>query len=280
MSGLLYIVATPIGNLDDISFRAIEILKTVDIILAEDTRHSKKLLNYYDITTPTQTLHEHNERQKSATVIKTILNGKTMALISDSGTPLISDPGYILVHGAKQAGVKVVPIPGANAIISALCASGIASDSFSFFGFLPTRTSARQKAIRTIAHIEQSAIFYESPRRILSSLLDLQAILGSERVVCLAKEISKSFETIKTSTLKELITYLQADNAHQKGEFVIIVSAINKVNKKINMQQLDKILPLLLNEMGASKAARLAAKITGIDKKYCYQQALNELNRH
>ncbi len=274
MSGCLYIVATPIGNLDDISFRAIQTLKTVDVILAEDTRHSKVLLSHYDIITPMRALHEHNESQQADNIIKQLLSGKTMALISDAGTPLISDPGYVLVRRTKQSGVNVMPIPGASAIISALCASGIASDKFSFFGFLPAKQTMRIKAIQTKAYLDETAIFYESPKRILASLLDFQSVLGDERLVCLAKEISKSFETIKTASLSVLVDYLQADSAHQKGEFVILVAAIDKSNKVLKERQLDKILPILLTEMSASKAAKLVAKITGIDKKYCYQRAI------
>jgi 16S rRNA (cytidine1402-2'-O)-methyltransferase len=270
----LYIVATPIGNLDDITYRAIEILKTVDVILAEDTRHSKKLMNHYDIATPMRAFHEHNETKKTAAVIDELLSGKNIALISDAGTPLISDPGYVLVSEAKKAGADVVPIPGPSAIISALSVAGIASDRFSFFGFLPAKQTARLKAIQASAHLDETAIFYESPKRILASLLDHQSVLGDERVVCLAKEITKSFETIKTDTLPNLIDYLQADDAHQKGEFVILISGIDKNNKVIGEAQLDKILPILLSEMGTSKAAKLAAKITGIDKKHCYQRAI------
>lgn len=270
----LYIVATPIGNLDDITFRAIEILKTVDVILAEDTRHSKRLLDHYSVATPMRAFHEHNETQKTAATIDELLSGKNMALISDAGTPLISDPGYVLVSEAKKSSVDVVPIPGPSAIISALSVAGIASDRFSFFGFLPAKQTARLKTIQASAHLDETAIFYESPKRILASLLDCQSVLGDERVVCLAKEITKSFETIKTDTLPVLIDYLQVDDAHQKGEFVILISGIDKNNKVDGEQQLDKILPILLTEMGASKAAKLAAKITGIDKKHCYKRAI------
>ncbi|WXU00496.1 MAG: Ribosomal RNA small subunit methyltransferase I [Catillopecten margaritatus gill symbiont] len=271
----LYIVATPIGNLDDISFRAIETLKTVDVILAEDTRHSKKLLSNYDINTPVRAFHEHNEVAKTTDVVADLLAGKNIALISDAGTPLISDPGYVLVSKAKKAGVIVSPIPGASAIISAMSSSGIASNSFTFFGFLPSKTTARLKVIQSIAHINETAIFYESPKRILACAQDLLQVLGNERIVCFAKEISKSFETIKTNTLPKLIDYLTEDEAHQKGEFVILISGIDKNNIVEGEAQLDKILPILLTEMGASKAAKLAAKITGIDKKYCYQRAIN-----
>ncbi|CAC9610691.1 16S rRNA (cytidine(1402)-2'-O)-methyltransferase (EC 2.1.1.198) [uncultured Gammaproteobacteria bacterium] len=270
----LYIVATPIGNLEDISFRAIETLKTVDLILAEDTRHSKKLLNHYDINTPVQAFHEHNESVKTVAVVTELLTGKNIALISDAGTPLISDPGFVLVSEAKKMGVIVCPIPGASALISALSSCGIASDSFSFFGFLPAKSSARIKAIQAISHSSETVIFYESPKRILACANDLLSVLGNERIVCFAKEITKSFETIKTSTLPELIEYLIEDEAHQKGEFVIIISSIDKHNLVAGEAQLDKILPILLVEMGTSKAAKLAAKITGIDKKHCYQRAI------
>ncbi|BAS67115.1 16S rRNA (cytidine(1402)-2'-O)-methyltransferase [Bathymodiolus septemdierum thioautotrophic gill symbiont] len=271
----LYIVATPIGNLDDISFRAVETLKTVDIILAEDTRHSKKLLSNYDIGTPVRAFHEHNEVAKTTVVVAELLSGKNIALISDAGTPLISDPGYVLVSEAKKAGIIVSPIPGASAIISAMSSSGIASHSFTFFGFLPSKTTARIKAIQAVAHIGETAIFYESPKRILACAKDLLQVLGDERIVCFAKEISKSFETIITDTLPNIIEYLIVDDVHQKGEFVILISGINKDDSVEGEAQLDKILPILLTEMGASKAAKLAAKMTGIDKKYCYQRAIN-----
>jgi len=275
MIGTLYIVATPIGNLDDITFRAIEILKNVDVILAEDTRHSKHLLNHYDIKADLWAFHDHNEKQKSQVIVNDLLEGKNMALISDAGTPLISDPGYVLVREAKKVGVMVSPIPGPSAMISAMSASGIASDKFSFFGFLPNKQTARVKAIQAVAHTDQTVIFYESPKRILACAQDLQSVLGDERIVCLAKELTKSFETIKTDTLPNLINYLQEDATHQKGEFVILISSINKDDKVAGEEQLDKILPILLVEMGASKAAKLAAKITGIDKKYCYQRAID-----
>lgn len=251
-------------------------LKSVDIILAEDTRQSKKLLAHYDIQTAVTSYHEHNESQKTAKIISALHKGKTFALISDAGTPLINDPGYILVRNAKQAGIRVVPIPGANAIISALSASAIATNRFRFYGFLPSTQTARQKVIKTIVNCYETIIFYESPKRILVSLLDLHATLGSERTVCLAKELTKSFETIKTAYLPELINYLQADIAHQKGEFVLIIAPIDKKIRIKDEEQLDKVLAVLLSEMGASKAAKLAAKITNIDKKYCYQKAIKQ----
>ncbi len=270
----LYIVATPIGNLNDITFRAVETLKNVDVILAEDTRHSKKLLSHYNIDTPMRSFHEHNESVKTKNVVQQLLAGKNIALISNAGTPLISDPGYVLVSKAKKSGVEVSPIPGASAVISALCASGIVSDSFIFMGFLPAKRIARLKILQANAHLDKTVIFYESPKRILSCANDLLQVLGDKRVVCFAKEISKSFETIKSDILPNLIQYLTADACHQKGEFVILISGIDKNDKVAGETQLDKILPILLMEMSASKAAKIAAKITGIDKQFCYQKAI------
>lgn len=274
MSGILYIVATPIGNLDDITFRAIETLKSVDLILAEDTRHSKHLLDHYQITTPSESFHEHNETDKTQNIIQRLESGQNIALISDAGTPLISDPGFVLVREAKNSGLSVVPIPGASALISALSASGLASNNFKFLGFLPSKQSARQKIIKAHQHNQETLIFYESPKRILASVEDLRQMLGANRLVCLAKEITKSFETILTDTLENLLTHLRADPANQKGEFVILISAVDKKDDIDKIQQLDKIIPILLTEMSASKAAKLASKITGVDKKTCYQIAI------
>ena len=272
--GCLYIVATPIGHLDDITLRAIDTLKQADVILAEDTRHSKRLLTHYQINTPLQAFHEHNESQKTQAVLRELAQGRQLALISDAGTPLISDPGYVLVHEAKAAGFKVVPIPGPSALISALSAAGLPSDQFSFLGFLPVKSKARLAALTEVLHAPGTSIFYESPKRILASLEDMQQVFGDQRLVCLAKELTKAFETIKTATLPALIEYLQADEAHQKGEFVLLVAGVDKDDQTQGRDLLEQLLPLLLEEMGASKAAKLAAKITGLDKKTCYNRAL------
>ncbi len=275
MSVTLYIVATPIGNLDDITFRAVEVLKSVDLILAEDTRHSKKLLAHLDINTPLQAFHDHNERDKTNRVIDKLNQGKSIALISDAGTPLISDPGYVLVAEAKKAGIQVSPIPGASALIAALSSAGLASDNFTFFGFLPSKQSARLKTLQTLVSRTETAIFYESPKRILATMEDMLGVLGEHREVCLAKELTKAFETIRTGAIPSLIEYLTVDVNHQKGEFVILVSGANKTDHSAAEAELDTLLPILCAEMGASKAAKLAAKITGIDKKHCYQRAIN-----
>jgi len=275
MTGKLFIVATPIGNLDDITFRAFEVLKSVDFVLAEDTRHSKKLLSHLDISKPIRAFHEHNEREKTKAIISEIYSGKSIALISDAGTPLISDPGYFLVAQAKKEGLKVVPIPGPTALITALSASGLASDSFTFLGFLPSKQTARVKLLIGLVGRTETIIFYESPKRVLATLTDMQTIFGDSREVCLAKELTKAFETIHTGSIPNLIEYLTIDQNHQKGEFVILISATNKIDLAEAGIQLDSLLPILCAEMGTSKAAKIAAKITGIDKKKCYKRAMD-----
>jgi len=275
MTGILFIVATPIGNLNDITFRAVEVLKSVDIVLAEDTRHSKKLLSHLDISKPIRAFHEHNEREKTKVIIDEMHSGKSIALISDAGTPLISDPGYFLVAQTKKAGLKVVPIPGPTALIAALSASGLASNSFTFLGFLPSKQTARVKLLKSLVDRSETSIFYESPKRILATLTDMHAIFGDSREVCLAKELTKIFETIQTDSIPNLITYLTTDQNNQKGEFVILISANDKIDIAEAEIQLDSLLPILCAEMGASKAAKLAAKITGIDKNQCYKKAID-----
>ena len=275
MSGILYIVATPIGNLSDITIRAVEILKKVDAVLAEDTRHTKKLFDHYEIESPLVAFHEHNENEKVDYILAQIGSGKSLALVSDAGTPLISDPGYNLVLEAKKNGISVVPIPGPSALIAALSSSGIECNNFTFFGFLPSKQSARLRLLKTKKSLNETIVFYESPKRILAALMDMLEVFGEKRQVCLAKEITKSFETILNDNLVNLIEYLTSDSSHQKGEFVIIISPVNKVDLDEAQVQLEKILPILCAEMGASQAAKLAAKITGIDKKHCYKRAIN-----
>ena len=275
MNGKLFIVATPIGNLDDITFRAVQVLKSVDIVLAEDTRHSKKLLLHLDISKPIRAFHEHNEREKTKAIIGEIYSGKSIALISDAGTPLISDPGYFLVAQAKKECLRVVPIPGPSALITALSASGLASDRFTFLGFLPSKKTARVKLLKSLINRTETSIFYESPKRILATLTDMHRIFGDNREVCLAKELTKVFETIQTDSIPNLIKYLTFDQNNQKGEFVILISANDKIDIAEAEAQLDSLLPILCAEMGTSKAAKLAAKITGIDKNQCYKKAID-----
>ena len=205
MSGILYIVATPIGNLSDITIRAVEILKKVDAVLAEDTRHTKKLFDHYEIDSPLVAFHEHNENEKVDYILAQIGSGKSLALVSDAVTPLISDPGYNLVLEAKKNGISVVPIPGPSALIAALSSSGIESNNFTFFGFLPSKQSARLRLLKTKKSLNETIIFYESPKRILAALMDMLEVFGEKRQVCLAKEITKSYETILNDNIVNLI---------------------------------------------------------------------------
>ena len=272
---MLNFIATPIGNLNDISQRAIDAIRNCDYLYAEDTRVTKNLLNLYQIKKACKSFHEHNENEKVNYILAQIGSGKSLALVSDAGTPLISDPGYNLVLEAKKNGISVVPIPGPSALIAALSSSGIESNNFTFFGFLPSKQSARLRLLKKKKSLNETIIFYESPKRILAALMDMLEVFGEKRQVCLAKEITKSFETILNDNLVNLIEYLTSDSSHQKGEFVIIISPVNKVDLDEAQVQLEKILPILCAEMGASQAAKLAAKITGIDKKHCYKRAIN-----
>lgn len=273
MSAILYIVATPIGNLDDISFRALNTLKNVDFILAEDSRITKKLILKYDIKTKVKTFNEHIENKNTDKIITDLNNNICYALVSDAGTPLISDPGYLLVSKAKKQNIKVVPIPGANAAISALSASGLVSNNFSFIGFLPNKSNQRLKAIKDFKDSKTTLIFYESPKRVLSSIKDMAYIFGNDRKACLAKELTKKFETIITSTLDEVILWLEQDIKRQKGEFVILISP-NK-DKTYHNYDINTVLKILLTELSPAKAAKAAAKICNADKNICYKMAIN-----
>ncbi len=268
---MLYIVATPIGNLDDITLRALNILKNVKLILAENILHSKKLLQHYVINTKLESFNEHNEKNKIITIIDK-LTTIDIALISDAGTPTISDPGYNLVKLAKANNIKVCPVPGVSAVITSLCASGLPSDSFSFFGFIPTKINHKVKFIRKLQYNHNTAICFESPKRILNTLQLMQDIFATDREICLAKELTKQFEKIITAPIANILNYLIVDDKHQKGEFVLLISP-NKDNNA-NKQQLSIILPILKQELPAAKAAKIAAKITGLNKKYCYEQFL------
>ena len=217
-----YIVPTPIGNLSDITERALETLNKVDLIAAEDTRHSGILLKHYGIKTKCVALHEHNEKQKSAWLLEQLRSGRSIALISDAGTPLISDPGYATIAMCHQEGIQIIPLPGACAATTALCASGLPTDRFIFEGFLPSRSSARQTRLEAFADETRTLIFYESPRRILGTLQDIAAVLGDRRVT-LARELTKTYETITLQPVTDLIVQLQNDSQQQRGEMVLIL---------------------------------------------------------
>ena len=276
MSGCLYIVATPIGNLADISFRAITTLKEVDMILAEDTRHVRPLLQHYGIQQSVQALHQHNEHKAAAYIIEKLQAGQNIALVSDAGTPLISDPGLPLVKLAKESGIKVIPIPGACALIAALSASGLAVTEFSFLGFLPRTSSARKTLFEAKLLDTKTWVFYEASHRILDTLEDMAAVLAANREIVIAREITKLHETIVKTTVEQAVSLVRDEANMQKGEFVVIVSGAEDApkNQTLTAEQ-EKILRLLLNECSTKTAASIAAEITGVRKKILYQAALD-----
>ncbi|KTD72413.1 16S rRNA (cytidine(1402)-2'-O)-methyltransferase [Legionella tucsonensis] len=269
--GTLYIVATPIGNREDITFRALEVLKSVDFILAEDTRHSVQLLTSLGIKNNLASLHAHNENDKSKHIIEELLKGKSVALISDAGTPLISDPGFLLVKLAHQHHIPVIPIPGACALITALCAAGIPCDSFLFMGFLPAKKQARKiklEAVRTESH---TLIFYESTHRILECLDDISEVYGQTCEIVLAKELTKTFERFITGTLLEVKNWLLADPAHIKGEFVLLIPPQPASHEP---DTYEKLLSVLLDELPLKQAVAIACKLSNGSKNELYERAL------
>lgn len=272
----LYVVSTPIGNLSDITLRAIEILKSAHAIAAEDTRHSQRLLSHYDIHTPVFSLHEHNEDERVAKIIALLTEGKSIALISDAGTPLISDPGFRLVRSVKQAGFKVIPVPGACAAIAGLVASGLPTDRFVFEGFLPAKTAALEAQLTTLQHETRTMIFYESVHRVVKTLESMKKIFGETRVATVARELTKSYETIKNDTLKNLAESITENTEQKKGEFVIIVhGAIAHPHEgDASSVALPELLRHLLSELTVKQAVSLACKITGISHKIVYTAAL------
>ncbi len=273
MSAQLFVVATPIGHLDDISYRAIEVLKSVSLIAAEDTRTSMQLLKHFNISTPLTACHDHNESNKIDQLIQRLLNGENMALISDAGTPLISDPGFKFVRAAQEHNIRVIPVPGACAAIAALSAVGLPSDRFSFEGFLPSKQSQRLLNLEKLKDETQTMIFYEAPHRILECVKDMANVFGADRPVGFAREITKTFETIRKMTLGELIEFIAKDANQQKGEIVLVVGGAT-VEKDMDQEKLDKLLLRLLQDLSVKAASRLAADLTGIKKKVAYQRAL------
>ncbi|MCX8661406.1 16S rRNA (cytidine(1402)-2'-O)-methyltransferase [Gilliamella sp. B2772] len=269
----LYIVATPIGNLDDITLRAINTLKQVDLIAAEDTRHSGLLLQHLGIKAKLFALHDHNEQEKSQLLIEKLKSGLSIALISDAGTPLINDPGYHLVKACRENNINVVPIPGACAAIAALSVAGLPSDRFSYEGFLPAKTKARQDYLTTLIDEPRTMIFYESTHRLLDTLHDMQTIWGSDRQIVLAKELTKTWETIVHFSIKDLIEWLEEDSNRQKGEFVLIAEGVSKTDDVIDAKAINT-LKLLLNELPLKKAAAITAEIYGLKKNQLYQLGL------
>lgn len=274
-TGTLYIVATPIGNLEDITRRALEVLKSVDFILAEDTRHSMQLLTALGIKNNLYSLHAHNEHEKSQQLLEQLLAGKSAALISDAGTPLISDPGYILVRLAREQEVPVVPVPGACALIAALSAAGIPCDSFLFSGFLPAKSSSRKAKLESLHQEPHTLIFYESTHRIVECLEDIGTIYGEESALVLAKELTKAYERFLTGPVREIKNWLLADPAHTKGEFVLIIPPRPAPAKE---QDDATLLGVLLAELPLKQAVTIAAKLSKTSKNELYTLALQIKN--
>ena len=260
----LYVVATPIGNLEDLSLRAVNILQNVDLVLAEDSRHSGKLLKHYGIHTPVLAYHDHNERQLVPEIIEKIRAGKAVALISDAGTPLISDPGYKLVTAVHAEGLNIIPVPGPSALICALSVSGLPTDRFVFEGFLPGKQHARQQRLSELAVENRTLVFYEVPHRICSCLEDMIGCFGTDRIAALAKELTKKFEIIRRGTLGDLLNWLQDDPLHQKGEFVLLVQGCSKVGA--SNTEAARVLAILLQTLSVKDAVNIAAGILHYNK--------------
>ncbi len=275
--GILYIVPTPIGNLQDITERALATFAQVDLIAAEDTRHSGLLLSHYGIKKPFFALHDHNEQQKATHLLEKLQQGMNIALVSDAGTPLISDPGFHLVRACRQAGVKVVPLPGACAAITALSGAGIASDRFCFEGFLPAKPKGKMDKLQQVANEERTLIFYESTHRILATLETMAEVFGADRYVVLAREITKTWESITGDTLENLIPWLKEDANRTKGEMVVIVEGKAPTDCAEISPQAQKALQLLVQELPLKKASALTAELFGGKKNAYYQWGLDNL---
>ena len=270
--GSLFIVSTPIGNLADISGRALDVLAKVDCILAEDTRHSKRLLNHYGISTSLRSCHEHNEASMVDWVVKQINDGKNLALISDAGTPLISDPGFVLVRSLRQLDHQVVAVPGASSIIAALSIAGLPTDSFIFDGFLSSKSSARQTQYAKYRQQTRTVVLLESSHRIVASIDDLISQLGGDRFIVIARELTKRFETVLSGSAQKIADMLKDDEDQTRGEFVLMIAGVPK--QADTDVELEQMLRVLLAEVSVKQATKIAVKMTGQRKNDVYQLAL------
>jgi 16S rRNA (cytidine1402-2'-O)-methyltransferase len=277
LSGVLYIVATPIGNLGDISERAVEVLKQADLIAAEDTRHSKTLLERFGIKTKVTAYHEHNEEKVTQQLIQQIENGESIALISDAGTPLINDPGYNLVVSAHDNQIQVVPIPGPSAIITALSASGLPTNKFIYEGYLPAKSEARKTRLNELKNESRTLVLYEAPHRIIESLKIMQEVFGAKRRVTIARELTKQFEQIVRAPLNEINEKLASEEIKHKGEFVVIVEGAKEL--AISDEEVLRINKILSEKLSPKDAAGLTAKITGKKKNDVYKLALDSVRK-
>ena len=273
--GTLYVVATPIGNLGDITLRALETLKMVDAIAAEDTRHTAGLLSHFGIVNKLISVHEHNERQSAEKLLTNLQIGESIALVTDAGTPGISDPGAIVVKIVREAGIKVVPIPGVSAVVAALSASGITQNGFYFHGFLPASGAARRKVLESLKSQSVTLVLYEAPHRIVECVEDLAKVLGGERQLTLARELTKTFETIYTCPASLASAWLQADANQQRGEFVLLIEAAPVVEAQEISEEAQRVLKCLLAELPLKQAVALATEITNLKKNDLYELALS-----
>lgn len=272
--GTLYIVATPIGNLGDVSQRAADVLGRVDCIAAEDTRHSQRLLQALGIHKPLIALHEHNERERCKQVIERLNTGESIALVSDAGTPLISDPGFVLVRAARAENLTVTPVPGPCAITTALSAAGLPTDRFIFEGFLPTKRKARADTLLGLKKEPRTLVFYEAPHRIRESIAEIASVMGSDREVVLARELTKAFETFYNGPAGEVIGMLERDDYAERGEYVVMVSGAPPTMDETAVIDADRLLEVLLTELPVKVAARMVSEITGRSRNELYQRAL------
>ena len=272
-TGTLYIVATPIGNMADITERAKQVLASVDLIACEDTRHSGKLLQQLGVKKPLLSVHEHNERERVEQLSERLNQGQNIALISDAGTPLISDPGFPLVQGLRELGHKVAPIPGVSAVITALSAAGLPTDRFTFEGFLPHKIGGKREKLEALFNEPRTMVFYEAKHRILETLELMAEVFGEKREACVARELTKTFESFYQGTLPSILAELESHEDHQKGEFVVMVTG-NPEPMSGNQLNSQKLLALLVAELPPKKAAAIAAELTGENKKELYNQLL------
>jgi 16S rRNA (cytidine1402-2'-O)-methyltransferase len=278
-SGILYVVATPIGNLGDISARALDVLRTADLIAAEDTRHSRHLLTHFGINSSLISLHEHNEQSRIPRILSALQAGSNIALICDAGTPLISDPGFQLLRSVREHDLKVVSIPGPSSVMAALSIAGLPTDRFAFEGFLPAKQQARRERLSTLQDSCYTMVFFESSHRIQASLQDMAEIFGNNRKALLARELTKMYEQSHYAVLADLCIWLSVDDNRCKGEFVIVAEGVKWADEEwISLNETGKVLRALLEELPLKQAVKIATKITGLNKNKLYELALSFKN--
>lgn len=270
--GVLYVVATPIGNLEDISLRANRQLSEVSLILAEDTRHTQILLHHLNVRNTLSALHDHNEAGQIPIILQKLRAGEDVALVSDAGTPLISDPGYRLVKAALEAGIQVSPVPGACAMVAALSVAGLASDRFAFEGFLPAKTAARRARLTALRRETRTLIFYEAPHRVLETLQDMREMIG-DRELTVCRELTKTFETVRKGALSDILLWVEQDSQQQRGEIVLVLAGADAELMEDQEENL-RVLHVLLEELPLRQAVDLAVRLTGCRKKWLYDAAL------